>query len=99
MSSMDFLNELVAERLAGDARRLAELFENRDVFDRLVELGRDGDWYHFSRKTYDGWYLVESQGGFDAYYQERGAISDRASFTKLCTAADYFFRIAGYARA
>jgi hypothetical protein len=96
--SFDFLRGQVATRLDGDERRIAELFRDRDVFDALQAGGTDGDWYHFRKKTFDGWYLVEGAHGFEAYFQERGQISSLASFATLDAAANYFFVESGFVR-
>lgn len=98
LSSFDFLREQVASRLGGDAWRIPELFLDRAVFDALLAGGTDGDWYHFRKKTFDGWYLVEGSDGFEAYFQERGQVSSWASFPTLNAAAAYFFTKNGYVR-
>jgi hypothetical protein len=98
VSSLDYLIAEVSKRLAGEERRVAELFETRETFEHLQSLGRDSDWYHFMPKTFDGGYLVEVGDRFDAYYQERGAIGQRHSFPSLRAAADYFFSANGYVR-
>lgn len=96
--SFDFLRGQVASRLDGDERRIAELFRDRDVFDELQAGGTDRDWYHFRKKTCDGWYLVEGAHGFEAYFQERGQISSLTSFATLDAAAAHFFMESGFVR-
>lgn len=96
LSSFDYLNSIVADRLNGDERRIGELFLDRSVFDHLVQIGRDSDWYHYSAKTFDGWYLIEQSQGFAAYFQERGSVTEQRVFASLQRAAEYFYFASGY---
>lgn len=98
MNSDEYLQQQIKERLAGDEKHISELFVDSSVFDKLVVLGKDSDWYHYSKKTFDGWYLVKTGTGYAAYYQDRGAISEHNIFDKLQDAAGYFFQASGYIR-
>jgi hypothetical protein len=97
-NSYEYLKQQIAEKLGGDERRVVELFENESIYDVLVACARDSDWYHYQKRTFDGWYLVRGTEGFEVYYQERGAVMEHATFTNLREAATYFFGANGYLR-
>lgn len=86
-SVLEKLQALVDERLDGDPSRLLELFETPEVFRQLRAEQTDADWYHFSPKTFDGQYLIETDGSFVVYQQERGVRFDVSTFHSLAEAA------------
>ena len=69
-----YLKEQVDEKLSGNAARFDELWELAPNFSAtLRRFDSDSSWLHWSRKTFDGWYCVESRdSGFEVYFQERG---------------------------
>ena len=91
MNNFELLEDLISNRLGGQASRAGELFETEEVFKQLVALGRDSDWYHFKSKTYDGAYLVKDGNCYLTYLQERGTKSELYSFPDLQSAANHFF--------
>ncbi|HET6397207.1 MAG TPA: hypothetical protein VFF91_10250 [Pseudoxanthomonas sp.] len=77
----DYLQHLVAEHLGGDRSRFDELWTLvPDLPRRLRGFDADGEWLHWSPKTFDGWYCVPARGGFDVYYQERGRVGEVRHF-------------------
>lgn len=89
--TLERLDLLVRERLAGDKGRLLELFESREVFDLLKASGDPADWFHFEPKTFDGQYLVATSEGFQVYQQDRGARTEVQNFRSLRDAAVAIF--------
>lgn len=92
MYTLNKLESLVKERLAGDTSRLPELFLEPEVFYLLRDAAQPGDVYHFEPKSFDGFYLVEVPEGFQVYWQERGAKSTTRTFTSLRDAAIALFQ-------
>jgi hypothetical protein len=75
MDSYEYLLHQIAEKLDNDANRVTELFGDGTVFQALANLDTAVDsraWFHFARKTFDGYYLVQIQKGFLSYYQQGG---------------------------
>jgi hypothetical protein len=91
MSNIEYLEQLVRERLEGDRSRIGELFADESVFQQLQAMARTSDWYHFEPKTYDGQYLVRSFAGYEVYEQERGTKSNSRTFSTLSEAVIEFF--------
>lgn len=85
--TLERLDLLVRERLAGDKGRLLELFESREVFDLSKASGDPADWFHFEPQTFDGQYLVATAEGFQVYQQDRGARTVVQNFRSLRDAA------------
>jgi len=49
---------------------------------KLRAFDSDSAWLHWRKKTYDGWYCVQtSDGEFEVYYQERGSNEPSIVFT------------------
>ncbi|MBB5203360.1 hypothetical protein HNQ51_000653 [Inhella inkyongensis] len=91
MTGIRALDEFVASRLGGDASRLLELFETREVFDALRAGAHPSDWYHFEPNTYDGRYLIETPDGYETYQQDRGSKTLVERFASLSAAAAAVF--------
>jgi len=96
MDVLDYLAQEVDHKLSGDSSRVGELFDNDSVFERLKSLGKNSDWYHYEPKTFDGWYLVQSNGNYLSYYQERGGKYHQKRFETLKEAAEYFYAYSRY---
>lgn len=91
MYTLERLQTIVQDRLGGDMSRLAELFQDREVFDLLKAKEQPADWYHFEHKTLDGEYLVETPSGFQVYQQDRGVRCSVRDFGTLQEAACTLF--------
>ena len=96
MDVLEYLAQEVEIKLSGDPSRIGELFENEIVFKELISLGKNSDWYHYESKTFDGWYLVQSNGVYLSYYQERGGRYHEKRFETLKEAAEYFYAYSRY---
>ena len=96
MDPIDYLDHQIEIKLGGDSSRIEELFFNEEVLSELILRGQNSDWYHYEIKTYDGWYLVKSDGKYQAYFQERGGKYYARQFNKLNEAASYFYEQSRY---
>jgi len=70
----EYLKQQIHENLDGNAARFDELWELVPGFSAMLRsFNSNSSWLHWSKKTFDGWYCVESRdSGFDVYFQERG---------------------------
>ena len=70
----DVVQRLLDQNVNGDPRRFDELWEKIPDFGAQIRgaIAEQDSWVYLSPQTYDGWYLVESECGFDLYYQEKG---------------------------
>lgn len=91
MNSFEYLKNQVEQRLGGDRTRIAELFNDEELFIKLQDLTGTSDWYHFKPGTFDGCYLVRAFPGYQVYEQERGSMSNLRVFSELSDAATHFF--------
>lgn len=99
MTSHDLLEEEVASRLNGDRERVAELFVDRSLLDRLAALTQPYDPRSYAKGRSDGWYFVGNGEYFDVYYQERGSfLPCFHRFDNPREAAIMFFAVTGYTK-
>ncbi|MBC7750543.1 MAG: hypothetical protein H7Z73_02325 [Candidatus Saccharibacteria bacterium] len=69
------------EKLSGEISRFDELWQLvPDFSSKLREFNADGNWLHWTPKTFDGWYCIKTSIGYEVYYQERGVKSDFTHF-------------------
>ena len=74
MNINEYLKQLVADKLDGDASRFADLWElEPELSAKLRSFDNDDAWLHWRPKTFDGWYCVAMPDGFGVYFQERGS--------------------------
>lgn len=77
-----YIEGVIKDYLGGDAKRFDELWLLVPGFgENLRAFNSDASWLHWSKKTFDGWYCIAAQGGYEVYYQERGHVSQRRLFT------------------
>ena len=100
LDSYDYLLHQIAEKLDNDATRVTELFSDDTVFQSLKNLDTAGNshaWFHFVRKSFDGYYLVQVPEGFLSYYQQGNepCASTVRKFQTLQEAAQYHFQSIG----
>ena len=90
MTLNDYLVQLIARDLGGDTSRFDELWKLVPDFGAtLRSLDASGNWLHWRRNTFDGWYCVADDGGFEVYFQERGQRDVGTAFTDERKAVRY----------
>lgn len=79
----EYIEQVVNDKLGGDLSRFDELWGLiPDFAQTLRTFDSDSGWLHWRKKTYDGWYCVQtSKGTFEVYYQERGNKEPGTAFT------------------
>ena len=66
MNDLDVLKSLISEKINGDLSRFEELWSSSADFDALIR-----NLITTKKSLSDGWYLIEENGFYDVYYQEK----------------------------
>ena len=79
----EYIVQIAKDKLDGNLSRFDELWNLVPNFgQKLRTFDSDSAWLHWRKKTYDGWYCVQtSNGKFEVYYQERGSKEQSIVFT------------------
>lgn len=79
----EYIVQLANDKLGGEFTRFDELWNLvPNLAQTLRTFDSDSAWLHWRKKTYDGWYCVQtSDGVFEVYYQEREVKEPSTVFT------------------
>lgn len=79
----EYIKQVANDKLGGDLSRFDELWDLVPNFAQTLHtFDSDSAWLHWRKKTYDGWYCVQtSDRVFEVYYQERGSKEPSTIFT------------------
>ena len=96
----EYVKSMIDKHLNGDPDRFQELWDTEPNFQERLkhEIEEQNSWVYLETQTYDGWYLISKDGGFDLFYQERGVThwgvrhfeDERTAFTELLKSATDF---------
>jgi hypothetical protein len=79
----EYIEQLANDKLDGNLSRFDGLCDLvPDCAQKLRAFDSNSAWLHWRKKTYDGWYCVQTPDGkFEVYYQERGSKEPSIVFT------------------